>query len=483
MIDIDNLFRSSPIESVNQFFLGTSQNKRTLTDHDIVSVMFVCRMLNNITSFEQVCAWAGENRQSLIKKISRGVVILDMTLDGSDIDLAFRFRNLNMVERAFTLASSVEEKNSKLFNAILGVNEKSKKLKLLEFMVRLVYFKLENHTLLKVNKTALLSFVESIDFLQKEMSKHKFQSLPLQKIKSAALIDLGEFSAARISLSNLTDPEVSYQRLQIEFREACAAGEFKEAQRVGISMIEDLLNRPFLKKGFKKRAKFDSDACLVALRRTYEVLDVNGINPFLISGTLLGMVREGKIFDHDKDFDLGVIGWEKQFEVFEVLYKSEEFNVDIRGVQGQKTYILSARHKSTGIAFDVFFLHPAEEKFIYGINFKLGFTLKFRFNEFSLVKRKFGSDVFRIPAQPARFLSEKYGDGWSQKDPTYDVVLRSPAIIDRGSELYKTLALDRILGSIAKDNTDLAKINIRFLRELDMPCNDEFTRFIKALSV
>lgn len=483
MVNLEGLFQSSSVGSINKFFLGSSKDKSQLTDNDIVSVMFACRVLNNIKGFERVCAWAAKNRPFLIDKISRSVVIAEANFTGSDIDLAFRLRDLNMIERAFTLASSVEETNSKIFNATLVETASTAKHKLFELLVRLMYFKFENHALLKINNTALLRFIRSIDFLQKEMAKYNFQSIPLKKIRSGALLEYGEFNAASVALDGVIDREVPYALLQIKYQKYCAAGDFKEAQRIGIIMIDCLQKQSFLKKGFRETAKFNADACLLALRRTYEVLDVNGIDPFLISGTLLGMVRDGKIFDHDKDFDLGVVGWEKQFDVFEVLYKSGEYDLDIRGVEGKKTYVLSALHKSTGISFDVFFLHPLCGRFIYGINFSLGFTLKFSFKEFGLTMGKFGKDNFRIPEQPSQFLSEKYGKGWSQKDPTYDVVLRSPAIIGRGSELYKTLALDRILSSIAKNNIDLARVNTQFLRELDMPEDDNFTRFIKTLSV
>ena len=87
--------------------------------------------------------------------------------------------------------------------------------------------------------------------------------------------------------------------------------------------------------------------CQIALDETYKILDQGGFEPFIISGTLLGMAREGKIFAHDKDFDLGILGWEAQFDIFSLLFKTNKYELNIHELKGSQTYTLTARHIQT----------------------------------------------------------------------------------------------------------------------------------------
>jgi hypothetical protein len=54
MFNVDLLFQDSTVEKVGQFFSGQPQAKKKLVDNDIVSIMFVCRAINNPSGFKQV---------------------------------------------------------------------------------------------------------------------------------------------------------------------------------------------------------------------------------------------------------------------------------------------------------------------------------------------------------------------------------------------------------------------------------------------
>lgn len=479
MINIDFIFSNLATEKINYFF-SPSCVQSSLLDEEIVSVIFACRALNDLPAFERVCDWAKANRPRIIQMISSGVVIADASLGSSVLDIAFQLRSMNDAERAFTLLSALDGKNNDALHAIFDAVDGRTKLKLFEFVVRMFYFKLKNYNLLKINGNALNDFVNSLELIEAHMSHRRFDSSLLKRIKSDALLQQQNFNKARATLEGIRDRAVPFALLQIDFREACALEDFERAKRTGISMINAFMGNPWLRQGFDKVGLFDPNACLAALRATYEILNIEKLQPFLISGTLLGMTRDGKIFDHDKDFDLGIIGWEKQFDVFEILYKSGEYDLDIRNIQGINTYMLAAHHRKTGISFDVFFLHDENDSFNYGINFSLGFMMKFRFSKFSLTEKKFGDDLFRVPTNTSSFLTEKYGSGWVQKDPAYDVVLRSPALIGRGSDLYKTLALDRLYGSIVNQDSALTEANIKFLRSIVGSSNDVFAKFVTS---
>ena len=42
----------------------------------------------------------------------------------------------------------------------------------------------------------------------------------------------------------------------------------------------------------------------------------------MVSGTLLGYARTGSVLSHDKDMDVGLFGWEEQFEIVQRILDS-----------------------------------------------------------------------------------------------------------------------------------------------------------------
>lgn len=481
MTSINYLFNDNTAERVNEFF-SVPKIRLKLLDEDVISVIFTCRAINNLAAFEEVCSWATTHRPELINKISRGLVIADLSLRGSGIGLAFQLRKMNNAERAFTLLSALDGKNTEVFNVIIDTVGSDDQLSIFEFLVRMFHFKFKNHLLLKVNGTSLQSFINDMKFVHEQMTKRKFESSLLLKTMAAALANINDFQSARVCLKGIRGTDALYSRTQIDFREACAKGNLKAAQNFVISLIEIVIATPSIRRGFDEIGKFDPNACLISLRRTYELLNTNGLDPFLISGTLLGMVRDGKIFDHDKDFDIAVIGWEKQFDVFEILYKSGEYDLDVRKLRGDKTSLLSVRHKPTGIVCDIFFMRAEGEAILHNVDLELGFTIPFIFSQFEFEEKRFGDDCFRVPAQWERNLSENYGVGWRSPDPGYDVLIESPGIRDKLSDEYKTLALDRILNSVVRADVRGLNRKINYLGQLGFDEADIFHKFVKKLS-
>ncbi|MCC7795117.1 LicD family protein, partial [Escherichia coli] len=51
---------------------------------------------------------------------------------------------------------------------------------------------------------------------------------------------------------------------------------------------------------------FSVNAAKIALLGLKKILDANKIQFFLVSGTLLGCIRDKKLLKHDKDIDIGV---------------------------------------------------------------------------------------------------------------------------------------------------------------------------------
>lgn len=178
-------------------------------------------------------------------------------------------------------------------------------------------------------------------------------------------------------------------------------------------------------------APFDRDVAEKALCEANSLLRGAGVDVFIISGTLLGCIREGRIFEHDKDFDFGIIGWENQFDVAQALLTSENFSLSAKNLIGHELFLLGVVHIPSGYAFDIFFFHDIGDKFKHGIQSRLGYTLHYMFSKFDLAEKDFLGQKFLIPKDYELFLDENYGKDWRTPDPYYFVKLESPALAEK----------------------------------------------------
>ena len=179
---------------------------------------------------------------------------------------------------------------------------------------------------------------------------------------------------------------------------------------------------------------FDRNVAEEALCEVNNLLRSAGVDAFIISGTLLGCIRDGRIFEHDKDFDLGVIGWEKQFDVAQALLSSSNFSFSAKGLKGHELFLLAVIHVPSGYAFDIFFFHDVGGKFKHGIQSRLGYTLHYLFSKFDLAEKDFLGHKFLIPKNYELFLDENYGKEWRSPDPDYFVKLESPALASKSGD-------------------------------------------------
>ncbi|MGH8558874.1 MAG: adenylyltransferase/cytidyltransferase family protein [Methylococcales bacterium] len=171
-------------------------------------------------------------------------------------------------------------------------------------------------------------------------------------------------------------------------------------------LLEYVKNRiePFLIKKSKEKAKanvlFNKKLALEALECCQIFFDrILNKKCFLVSGTLLGFVREQDFVDGDYDMDLGFFESEiSKDQVYKKLKESPYFNnVYI------KPYIIKAKHKN-GVAID-FFVHYQEGRHIWhGSNIHRWYN-----SNFFLQKANFKGIECYIPSQPERYLEENYG--------------------------------------------------------------------------
>lgn len=192
---------------------------------------------------------------------------------------------------------------------------------------------------------------------------------------------------------------------------------------------------------------FDTAAAELTLTTVNRALKEKGLKPFLISGSLLGCMRDGQIMPHDKDLDMGLIGWESQFELAQAILSLGCFDINLKRLKGETLFLISAIDQRTNIAVDFFMFHDKGDHFLHGIDYQYGFTQNFRFSKFKLIETEFLGEKFYIPDQWSRMLEENYGK-WQTPEPSYVVTVESPGLTDQGSVKHQLIAQLELLKTI-----------------------------------
>lgn len=145
------------------------------------------------------------------------------------------------------------------------------------------------------------------------------------------------------------------------------------------------------------------------------MLDQKQIPFFLISGTLLGCIREGKLLGHDKDIDVGVWDEYSYEELANYLATSGYFYV----VPTRTKHLVMLRHVN-GIAIDVFIHYREPNDYWHA-----GVKIKWHNSPFNLVYKDFLGQQYLIPENYDLYLTENYGD-WRTPKTKFDSAFDAP---------------------------------------------------------
>lgn len=175
--------------------------------------------------------------------------------------------------------------------------------------------------------------------------------------------------------------------------------------------------------GFKKIGQSAVNLELVQFKA---MMDELGIEFFLTAGVLLGICRDGKLIDGDKDFDIGIIGEDALQKIYdsekvkkyydEIHYGNTRMNVPNGRLLWLKKYI-----GNYVIPIEIQ-AHYIKGNYVF-YNCDLGTTWKFRkgrlvwerrlFDNF--VQIEFNGHKFNAPNPPQDYFLTRYGCDW--RDP------------------------------------------------------------------
>ncbi|MBR5451684.1 MAG: hypothetical protein IKV36_01680 [Clostridia bacterium] len=146
-------------------------------------------------------------------------------------------------------------------------------------------------------------------------------------------------------------------------------------------------------------------------------------------GTLLGIIREGRLLGHDIDVDIAlhIKGKEGVTRIREVLESkgcqlNSSFCVDEIGVVEDSFYVM-------GIKFDVAYYFEKEDKDVTYLMYKNPYNPPqdgfFNVVELScspireLTQVDFGGKMINVPKESEKYLAERYGENWRIPDKNY----------------------------------------------------------------
>lgn len=179
------------------------------------------------------------------------------------------------------------------------------------------------------------------------------------------------------------------------------------------------------RKAHKQRAETDNvEQSHFASQAADALVDLNedfaslGLKTFLISGTLLGQVREGHIIGWDKDIDVGYFHEECSVDLESHFRKSSRFRVGRVDLTSTRLRLI---HKN-GVWIDVF-PHYMEK----GLRWHDGTATRWWNTPFGLRRINFiGIDQY-IPDNPELYLKENYGD-WRIPNSNFDARIDAPNV-------------------------------------------------------
>ncbi|MDB5963131.1 MAG: hypothetical protein JWP59_4425, partial [Massilia sp.] len=168
-------------------------------------------------------------------------------------------------------------------------------------------------------------------------------------------------------------------------------------------------------KAIGKRAVLTVSNAARALDDLNRVLSDAGIAMFLVSGTLLGCMREGRLLGHDKDVDVGI--WE---DVPRPALLAALQGCGLFRLQASRSAELVRVRHVNGTAIDVFYHYRQADSYWHG-----GVKIRWHNRPFTLTSRRFLGRDFLVPEDYDTYLTENYGD-WRIEVKQFDSAFDTP---------------------------------------------------------
>jgi len=255
------------------------------------------------------------------------------------------------------------------------------------------------------------------------------RSIPIMRNVARAACAAGEHEEARLLLRRALEIQM--------YRKRAWKPRVRRAKRKALHLFNGRKGAPpAAAEPFERRAS----ATLEDLSAEFENTDYR---PFLISGTLLGYLRDGKLISWDKDIDVGVFadadGVAEMRRMFE---RSISFSVRRLDFHSSRLRVEHANR----VLVDIFPHYPEPD----GLLWHDGATTRWWNKPFGLEEIEFLGKRMYMPDNPERYLDENYGN-WRVPEVNFDARIDAPNVQLFDQQYFDTQLYFSLLDSITKN--------------------------------
>jgi hypothetical protein len=186
---------------------------------------------------------------------------------------------------------------------------------------------------------------------------------------------------------------------------------------VNMSMSKDSVEQPKRTETGLLRGQYSSKKGDMILQHIAAVTQQAKLRLFLMGGTLLGLIRDGRLLSWDKDLDFGCLAEEVSISDLWRVFSDSPYFIPMGVV---KDRLIKLRHLS-GVTVDIF-VNFLED----GVRWHGGQFVFWQDNAFSLKQVNLRGRQFYVPEDPEAYLTNHYGASWQRPDPHFDVFWEAP---------------------------------------------------------
>ncbi|MEA1053010.1 tetratricopeptide repeat protein [Lamprobacter modestohalophilus] len=188
------------------------------------------------------------------------------------------------------------------------------------------------------------------------------------------------------------------------------------------------------------------------LRALKQTLDSLRIPFFLVFGTLLGIVRDGRLLPNDKDLDLALPWATPRAALVDALAQAGFITPAERQIKQDKdgAWRIAVVHLATQISIDLFFARGVESGVEFGVDY-LPEPIRWRVRRFALAPLRYQGMELSAPAPAEAFLEDFYGPDW-RTPQHYCGVLRGAALLPDAREGRLSFAYNRLMALLNEGN-------------------------------